>query len=137
MRWRTGSGVAGLVIAVLAGAKSRSRRAGTRARSDGFASTAGAKAYTQNTDGVPGTSEGGDRFGAATHLVDVTKDGKAEVMVGAPGENSDGLLWTARGSASGPVTSGSTTTSGTAAGVKRKYAEINFGAALPGAQSTI
>ncbi|MFI8233956.1 hypothetical protein ACIGDI_34645 [Streptomyces sp. NPDC085900] len=99
--------------------------------------TTGSRAYTQNTSGVPGTAESGDDFGAATHLVDVTKDGKADVMVGAPGENSDGLLWTARGSASGPVISGSTTTSGTAAGLKRRYAEIDFGEALPGARSTI
>ncbi|MGJ5797474.1 FG-GAP-like repeat-containing protein [Streptomyces griseorubiginosus] len=98
--------------------------------------TAGAKGYTQNTTGVPGAAESGDRFGAATHLVDVTKDGKAEVMVGAPGENSDGLLWTARGSAAGPMTSGSTATGGTGAGLKRRYADIDFGAALPGAQST-
>ncbi|CAM5650797.1 FG-GAP repeat protein OS=Streptomyces griseorubiginosus OX=67304 GN=AQJ54_39980 PE=4 SV=1 [Streptomyces griseorubiginosus] len=99
--------------------------------------TAGAKGYTQNTTGVPGANaESGDRFGAATHLVDVTKDGKAEVMVGAPGENSDGLLWTARGSAAGPMTSGSTATGGTGAGLKRRYADIDFGAALPGAQST-
>jgi hypothetical protein len=58
-------------------------------------------------------------------------------VVGAPGENSDGLLWTARGSASGPVPSGSTSISGTAAGLTRKYTEIDFGAALPGARSTI
>ncbi|MGW5640188.1 hypothetical protein [Streptomyces sp. NPDC003832] len=57
--------------------------------------------------------------------------------MGAPGENSDGLLWTARGSASGPAVSGSTAVSGTAAGVKRRYAEIDFGGALPGARSTI
>ncbi|MGW2236643.1 hypothetical protein [Streptomyces sp. NPDC001759] len=99
--------------------------------------TSGSRVYTQNTSGVPGTAESGDDFGAATHLVDVTKDGKADVMVGAPGENSDGLLWTARGSASGPMISGSTTTSGTAAGLKRRYAEIDFGEALPGARSTV
>jgi hypothetical protein len=46
--------------------------------------TTGSRAYTQNTSGVPGTAESGDNFGAATHLVDVTKDGKADVMVGAP-----------------------------------------------------
>ncbi|MBK3646506.1 FG-GAP repeat protein [Streptomyces sp. MBT33] len=99
--------------------------------------TTGSRAYTQNASGVPGTAESGDDFGAATHLVDVTKDSRADVMVGVPGENSDGLLWTARGSASGPMISGSTTTSGTAAGLKRRYAEIDFGEALPGARSTI
>ncbi|PTM89857.1 FG-GAP-like repeat-containing protein [Streptomyces sp. VMFN-G11Ma] len=100
-------------------------------------STTGAVGYTQNTSGIPGTAESGDSFSASTYLVDLTKDGKAETVVGAPGENSDGLLWTARGSASGPVPSGSTSISGTAAGLTRKYTEIDFGAALPGARSTI
>ncbi|MFE0385061.1 FG-GAP-like repeat-containing protein [Streptomyces bungoensis] len=99
--------------------------------------TTGSLAYTQNSSGVPGSAESGDRFGAATHLVDVTKDGRAELMVGTPGENADGLLWTARGSATGPATSGSTAIGGTDAGLKRRYAEIEFGAALPGAHSTI
>ncbi|MET8137707.1 MULTISPECIES: FG-GAP-like repeat-containing protein [unclassified Streptomyces] len=99
--------------------------------------TVGSLAYSQNSSGVPGTAETGDLFGTSTHLVDVTKDGKAEVMVGTPGENSDGLLWTARGSAAGPVTSGSTTISGTGAGLKRRYSDIDFGQALPGAQSTV
>ncbi|MEU8789279.1 hypothetical protein [Streptomyces sp. NPDC048643] len=99
--------------------------------------TAGSRAYSQTTGGIAGTAEAGDRFGASTHLVDVTKDGRAEIVVGVPGENSDGLLWTARGSAAGPATRGSTTISGTAAGLKRRYAEIDFGAALPGAHSTV
>ncbi|MFI0968175.1 FG-GAP-like repeat-containing protein [Streptomyces sp. NPDC021080] len=97
----------------------------------------GSLAYTQDTSGVPGTAESGDVFATSTHLVDVTKDGRAEVMVGAPGENLDGLLWTARGSAAGPVTSGSTTISGAGAGLTRKYTEIDFGEALPGAHSTV
>lgn len=57
-------------------------------------------------------------------------------VVGAPGENADGLLWTARGATAGPVTSGSKTLSGTAAGAKRRYADVEFGAALPGARQT-
>jgi hypothetical protein len=58
--------------------------------------TTGALGYTQNTGGIPASAGSGDTFSASTYLVDVTKDGKAETMVGAPGENSDGLLWTAR-----------------------------------------
>ncbi|MXM69008.1 hypothetical protein GR925_37865 [Streptomyces sp. HUCO-GS316] len=99
--------------------------------------TTGALTYTQNTSGVGGTAETGDLFATATHLVDLTKDGRAEVAVGVPGENADGLLWTARGSSTGPVTSGSTTVTGTGAGLKRRYAEIDFGDALPGARSTV
>ncbi|MFE2641849.1 hypothetical protein ACFXDO_04610 [Streptomyces nigra] len=96
----------------------------------------GAVVYSQDTTGVPGTAEQGDRFAAAVHLVDVTKDGRAELAVGAPGENADGLLWTAKGATAGPVTSGSKTLSGTAAGAKRRYADVEFGAALPGARQT-
>jgi hypothetical protein len=40
------------------------------------------------------------------------------------------------GSASGPVLSGSPTISGTGAGLKGKYADIDFGASLPAAGST-
>ena len=85
---------------------------------------------------MPGTAEQGDRFAATVHLVDVTKDGRAELTVGAPGENADGLLWTARGATAGPVTSGSKTLSGTVAGARRRYADVEFGAALPGARQT-
>ncbi|MEV7283791.1 hypothetical protein AB0O01_04350 [Streptomyces sp. NPDC093252] len=99
--------------------------------------TTGTKVYTQDTAGVPGAAENGDAFAAATHLVDLTKDGKAEVVTGAPGENSDGLLWTAKGTTTGPTVTGSTLISGTGVGLKRKYTEIDFGAALPGARSSI
>ncbi|MEV5312570.1 FG-GAP repeat protein [Streptomyces sp. NPDC052610] len=74
--------------------------------------------YSQNTTGVPGSAERGDAFGAATHLADLDKDGRAETVVGAPGENSDGLVWQSRGTANGPSTNGSTTITGTAAGLK-------------------
>ncbi|MFJ1969622.1 FG-GAP-like repeat-containing protein [Streptomyces sp. NPDC087903] len=95
----------------------------------------GSRGYSQNTSGVPGAAEAGDTFAGSTYLVDLTKDGRAEVAVGVPGENSDGQLWVARGATAGPVTSGSTAVSGTAAGLKRRYADINFGEALPGARS--
>ncbi len=78
---------------------------------------------TQNSTGAPGGAEAGDRFGASAAIGDTDKDGRAEAVVGAPGENADGLLWIARGSASGPVVSGSAATSGTAAGLTRRYAE--------------
>ncbi|GAA3496209.1 FG-GAP repeat protein [Streptomyces prasinosporus] len=94
----------------------------------------GSRAYTQNTGGVPGTAERSDMFGASTHLADLNKDGRAEAVVGAPGENADGLLWVARGATSGPVLSGSTATSGTAVGLTRRYADIEFGEELGGAR---
>ncbi|WP_406465498.1 integrin alpha [Streptomyces sp. NBC_00111] len=93
--------------------------------------TAKAVGYTQNTADVPGAAEVGDRFGATVHLADLTKDGKAEMVVGIPTENSDGCLWTARGSASGPVLSGSVNLCGQSAGIAVRNAKGYFGAALP------
>ncbi|MFF7355182.1 MULTISPECIES: FG-GAP-like repeat-containing protein [Streptomyces] len=98
----------------------------------------GAKAtgYTQNTAGVPGTAESEDYFGWAVHLADVDKDGKADALVGAPGENTDGLVWAARGSAGGPVTNGSVAISGQSAGITPGSAALSFGAALPSTSVT-
>ncbi|MFF9485920.1 hypothetical protein [Streptomyces sp. NPDC014676] len=70
--------------------------------------TGGAQYYTQNTAGVPGASEDGDLFGTRVVLTDHTGDGRADLSVSAPGENSgDGSVWSLRGSAAGPVTTGS------------------------------
>ncbi|WP_369244422.1 FG-GAP-like repeat-containing protein [Streptomyces sp. R41] len=92
--------------------------------------TAKAVGYTQDTAGVPGTAESGDLFGAAVHLADLNKDGKAETVVGVPRENSDGCLWIARGSASGPVLSGSVNLCGKSAGITVRSTKGYFGAAL-------
>ncbi|MCW3842783.1 hypothetical protein ONA70_22030 [Micromonospora yasonensis] len=54
-------------------------------RSAGLSSGA-VRVITQRTSGVPGSPEGGDRFGAALAVGDVTGDGRADVLVGAPGE---------------------------------------------------
>ncbi|AWE48511.1 FG-GAP-like repeat-containing protein [Streptomyces nigra] len=45
---------------------------------------------TQNSTGVPGTAEAGDRFGAAVAVHDVNRDGYSDLVVGAPGEDVDG-----------------------------------------------
>jgi hypothetical protein len=66
----------------------------------------GAQSFTQNTAGVPGTAESADRFGASVRLSDVTGDGKADLTVGADGENHPaGAIYSLRGSASGVTTS--------------------------------
>ncbi|MFJ3222253.1 hypothetical protein ACIPJS_02650 [Streptomyces sp. NPDC086783] len=93
-------------------------------------STSGAVGYTQNTADVPGTAEVGDQFGATVHLADLNKDGRAETVVGVPTENSDGCAWTARGSASGPVLSGSVNLCGASAGITVTNSKGYFGAAL-------
>ncbi|MFJ5308184.1 hypothetical protein [Streptomyces sp. NPDC088350] len=92
--------------------------------------TAKAAGYTQDTAGVPGTVETGDQFGAAVHLADLNKDGKAETVVGAPTENSDGCVWVARGSASGPVLKGSANICGKSTGITVHGVKGYFGAAL-------
>ncbi|MFD6821672.1 hypothetical protein ACFWC5_15045 [Streptomyces sp. NPDC060085] len=92
--------------------------------------TAGAAGYTQDTAGVPGSAESGDQFGAAVHLTDLNRDGKAETVVGVPGENTDGCVWIARGSASGPVLSGSVNLCGKSAGITVRDTQGYFGAAL-------
>jgi hypothetical protein len=93
--------------------------------------------YTQNSTGVPGTAEASDEFGAAVHLADLNKDGRAETVVGTPGEDTDGCLWIARGSASGPVVGGSATLCGKAAGVAVRYTDGLFGGALTSARVTV
>ncbi|WP_405871288.1 FG-GAP-like repeat-containing protein [Streptomyces sp. NBC_00005] len=93
--------------------------------------TTKAAGYTQDTAGIPGTAETGDQFGAAVHLADLNQDGKAETVVGAPTENSDGCLWTARGSASGPVLTGSVNVCGKTSGITVHGVKGYFGATLP------
>jgi hypothetical protein len=107
------------------------KAAGTAVLLRGSASgltTAKAAGYTQDTAGVPGAVEAGDQFGAAVHLADLNKDGKAETVVGAPTENSDGCVWVARGSASGPVPNGSANICGKSAGITVHDVKGYFGA---------
>ncbi|MFD9001433.1 FG-GAP-like repeat-containing protein [Streptomyces sp. NPDC059582] len=63
---------------------------------------AGSQVVSQNTAGVPGTAETGDRFGSRTALVG------GHVAVSAPRENSgSGAIWVFPVSASGVSTTGS------------------------------
>jgi hypothetical protein len=56
-----------------------------------------ARTITQATPGIPGTAEPGDLFGASVTLRDLNGDGKADLGVGAPGEDSTaadtGAVW--------------------------------------------
>ncbi|MFE2320104.1 FG-GAP and VCBS repeat-containing protein, partial [Streptomyces sp. NPDC059441] len=60
----------------------------------------------QNTPGVPGAGESGDRFGTDVSVGDVTGDGYADVVAGVPGEDlagrtDAGSFAVLRGSATG------------------------------------
>ncbi|MEV5434100.1 hypothetical protein [Streptomyces sp. NPDC052701] len=92
--------------------------------------TKGATSYTQNTPGVPGTSEQGDRFGARVVLADHTGDRRADLSVSAPGENSgDGAVWSLRSTATGPTATGSTSFGPATTGVSTAGAP-GYGTAL-------
>ena len=61
---------------------------------------------TQDTQGVAGTSEALDKFGAAVAVEDLDGDGNADLVVGAPGEDSNtGRVTIVRGPADGTATS--------------------------------
>lgn len=69
---------------------------------------AGSKVFSQNTAGVPGTAERRDYFSEAVTLLDTDGDGPADLVVGAPGENTyAGSVWAFRSTASGVTTTGS------------------------------
>ncbi|PWI13176.1 esterase [Streptomyces sp. Act143] len=62
--------------------------------------------WSQNSPGVPGTGERGDAWGNDLSVADVDGDGRADVAVGAPGEDvgtvaDAGAVWLLRGSRSG------------------------------------
>jgi hypothetical protein len=63
----------------------------------------GAKRYTQDTSGVPGTAEKDDAFGSSVRLVDLNGNGKAELIIGANGENGYGSVTVLRGTSNGPT----------------------------------
>ncbi|MFF1696346.1 FG-GAP-like repeat-containing protein [Streptomyces sp. NPDC058257] len=60
----------------------------------------------QDTAGVPGVAEDGDRFGAALAVTDVNRDGRDDLIAGAPGEaignrTGAGAAWVLHGGARG------------------------------------
>ncbi|GAA1810662.1 hypothetical protein GCM10009682_35350 [Luedemannella flava] len=57
-----------------------------RGATSGLTAT-GAQAFSQDTAGIPGAAEAGDRFGETVLLADRTGDGAADLFVGSPGED--------------------------------------------------
>ncbi|MEV7418741.1 FG-GAP-like repeat-containing protein [Streptomyces sp. NPDC089919] len=56
--------------------------------------TTGAKAFTQNSAGVPSTSEVTDRFGRSLRVLDADRNGAPELYVGGEGEDGyTGRVW--------------------------------------------
>ncbi|MFD6824008.1 FG-GAP-like repeat-containing protein [Streptomyces sp. NPDC060085] len=77
----------------------------------------GSTSFSQNSAGVPGTAEAQDYFGDAVRLTDANGDGRAELVVGALGENSaDGAVWYFKAGASGITATGSKSFNGTTLG---------------------
>jgi hypothetical protein len=73
--------------------------------SEGTASSVG---FSQSTAGVPGSAEKGDHFGASVALEDYDADGHADLVTGAPGENTaTGGVWFLPGTPQGPTAAGS------------------------------
>jgi hypothetical protein len=68
----------------------------------------GSKSYSQDTTNVPGTAEAYDYFGDAVFLTDANADGRAELTVGARGENgAEGAVWLFKSTTSGTTATGS------------------------------
>ncbi|MEV7843799.1 FG-GAP and VCBS repeat-containing protein [Streptomyces cyaneofuscatus] len=69
----------------------------------------GAKSFTQNTAGVPGSAEAHDQFGGSVRLTDSNKDRRAELIVGAFAEDKGaGGVWLFKTGKSGITATGAT-----------------------------
>ncbi|MFI8191495.1 FG-GAP and VCBS repeat-containing protein [Streptomyces sp. NPDC085946] len=89
----------------------------------------GARAFTQDTGGVPGAAEPGDAFGGTVRLLDLDADGHADLAAAAVGENTgEGAVWELRGRAQGIVPEAASVAGGRAFGAP--YRKAGFGAAV-------
>ncbi|MPY63725.1 FG-GAP-like repeat-containing protein [Streptomyces spongiae] len=105
----TGDGRAELAIGVPYESLDGARRGGDvlllRGGSNGLTTT-GAKRFSQNSPGVPGTAENNDVFGSRVRLADFNGNGRADLAVSAPYENpyrnaGSGAVWQLHGTSTG------------------------------------
>ncbi|MFI8291171.1 esterase [Streptomyces sp. NPDC085614] len=88
-----------------------------------------AVSWTQSTTSVPGVIEKGDAFGGQVRFVDPNADGRFELLVSAPGEDTaDGCVWLFPAPAGGVTPVGSRTFSAATFGAPA--ADARFGAAI-------
>ncbi|MEU6091766.1 FG-GAP-like repeat-containing protein [Streptomyces sp. NPDC047085] len=76
----------------------------------GGLTTTGAARYSQDSPGIPGSTENNDAFGSQVRLADFNHDGKADLAVAAPYEDpynnqGSGAVWHLHGTSSGLGTS--------------------------------
>ncbi|WP_432167344.1 FG-GAP and VCBS repeat-containing protein [Streptomyces sp. bgisy031] len=97
----------------------------------GIDTQSGGQFFAQSTAGVPGSDETKDFFGNEVKLTDVTGDGKADLTIGAYGENTgNGALTYLPSNGSKITTTGSRSLSATSVGVSTDaYPELGGNAA--------
>ncbi|WUD74149.1 FG-GAP repeat protein [Streptomyces sp. NBC_00510] len=89
----------------------------------------GAKSWSQNSSGIPGTAEKGDRWGGQVRLADPDRDKRSGLLASAPGENTDdGAVWVLATGSGGVSASGSWTYGGGSLGASS--VDARFGAAI-------
>jgi hypothetical protein len=93
------------------------------------------KIFSQSTTSVPGSAEAGDHFGMALTSFDVDRDGYADLIVGAPDEDTGagvdaGGEWILWGSSSGLTGTGSVSENEPSDGSEGPGAGHRFGASM-------
>ncbi|MFJ5218543.1 FG-GAP repeat protein [Streptomyces sp. NPDC088354] len=81
-----------------------------------------AQTWTQDSAGVPGVAEAGDRWGAELSSGDTNGDGRPDLAIGAPGEDigsvaDAGAVWTLRGAPGGLTATGARSFDQNSAGI--------------------